>query len=200
MRTSLKKRQKRFSDLINKINELMYFLYQMPYTEVLYHRGFPFFQGQYVRVLHYASNCRLLWCVHSILTPCIIRDSVILSPKLIPLHIHECRIVSEADSYMTLLWYRRLTRAIAWIYLDEMVTRDRIHRTRDSIFGNEVRPKPTSSGHAYERSSLKLRHRPPGALGRAAGTPCEPVTMYCFSLSWLEWVTSAAPSSFYRGA
>ena len=87
---------------------------------------------------------------------------------------------------------------IAWIYLDEMLTRDRTHHTGDSMFGNEVRPKPTSPGHAYGRSSPKPRHRPPGAPAKIASTPREPVT-FVLLLSSGE-LQVQPPPPFYRGA
>ena len=90
--------------------------------------------------------------------------NVILSPKLIP--IWHCVVIPTPNA-----------EAIAWIYLGEIVTRDRIHRTRDSIFGNEVRPKPTSPGHAYGYSSPKLRSWLPRAPAKTASTPREPVTI-----------------------
>jgi hypothetical protein len=45
METSLQKLQRRFlKEWFNlQNNELLYFLYQMPYAEVLFHRGLPFF-------------------------------------------------------------------------------------------------------------------------------------------------------------
>ena len=90
--------------------------------------------------------------------------------------------------------------AIAWIYLDEMLMRDRAHHTRDSIFGNEVRPKPTSPGHAYGHSSpktTKLTAQGAGQSRQHAPQACHHVLLLTLVL---EWVTSAAPSSFYRGA
>ena len=70
MSTSSQNLQRRFVKewFDQQNNELMFFLYQMPYAQVLFHRGLPFFLGQYVCALDCARNCWLHWCVDSVLT------------------------------------------------------------------------------------------------------------------------------------
>jgi hypothetical protein len=66
-----------------------------------------------------------------------------------------------------------------WIYRDELVpiTDD----NGDTIFGNEVQPKPTSPGHDYGRSSPN-RNTSRSRSRQYAAFPCESVAMS----SWLQ--------------
>jgi hypothetical protein len=89
-------------------------------------------------------------------------------------------------------------KAIAWIYLGERLTRDRTHHIGDSMFGNEIRPKPTSPGHAYGRSSPKPQHWLPGAPAKK----CRYSPQACHLVLLLSsgGLQVKPHSSLYRGA
>jgi hypothetical protein len=59
-------------------------------------------------------------------------------------------------------------------------------KTGDTIFGNEVQPKPTSPGHDYGRTSPNRNIGCSGSRQYAA-FPCEPIAMS----SWLQLRSSS---------
>ncbi|CAL5012602.1 unnamed protein product [Urochloa decumbens] len=66
--------------------------------------------------------------------------------------------------------------------------------TGDTMFVNEVQPKPTSPGHDYGRSSPIPQHRPLRGPGNTPPPPCEPVAMdgYYGNCVTMRVVTAAA--------
>jgi hypothetical protein len=133
----------------------------------------------------------LAWCLLSLIpTP---RPTVVLDPD-----IHPTPLFSLVFWVFETRKWRYICKKLAlstqrnddWIYRDEVapITYD----NGDTIFGNEVQPKPTSPGHDYGRNSPN-RNTGRSRSWQYAVFPCEPVAMS-------SWLQQQPPSHIYEEA